>query len=168
MGVTIPRDMGTALVCAALLSGAAARWEPVWTTPLPFVAVTEATHWRNQSAAAVTITTFNAGGGSTVGLLSGDFSQPPKLQVLDAQYNWPNQASGRDLDGKPIILTAGGMLVPGHGTGEVALIDPSTGIQHAVSQPKEDYFYHQASMVGMISCREGKRADIKVLEKEAL
>ena len=54
-----------------------------------------------------------------------------------------------DWTWKPMILTAGGTLVPGHGTGEVALIDTSTGILHAVSQPKEDYFYHQASLIDM-------------------
>jgi hypothetical protein len=117
------------------------------------VAVTEIAHWRNVSP-AVTVTTFNAapGGGSTVGFLSDpitNFSQAPTLKVINSSYNWPNQASGVVFNEKNVVLAAGGFLVPGHGTGVVSFLDPASGTFQQVSEPKADFFYHQALLADM-------------------
>jgi len=125
----------------------------VWSMPLKGVAVAEVAHWSNASP-AVTVTTFNAapGASSTVGVLSDPatkFSSAPMLKVLNATINWPNQASGVVHNGKNVVLVADGFLVPGHGTGAVAFMDPASGTYEPVSKPKADFFYHQAVLADM-------------------
>ena len=124
----------------------------VWSMPFPQVAVVEAGVGGGRSP-FLTVTTFNPAphGGSTVGILpfGTNLSTPPQLTVLNSSFNWPNQASPVELLGKRVILAAGGFLVPTHDTGEVVLIDPSTGLVTPVARPKPEYFYHKAILQDM-------------------
>ena len=160
-------------IALASVSGTSLR--RVWTSPFPMAAVTEVVHWRNSSP-AVTVTTFNAvpGGGSTIGLLAGDFSTgPPNLTTFGSDFNWPNQASAVDFNDTRVILAAGGFLVPGHSTGHVQLINAASGAVHAISSPKAEYFYHCAMLVDMngdgapdVLAARAKEPTIKFWEKK--
>mmetsp|Transcript_32794 Transcript_32794/g.56066 ORF Transcript_32794/g.56066 Transcript_32794/m.56066 type:complete len:427 (-) Transcript_32794:63-1343(-) len=68
----------------------------------------------------------------------------PKLLTDD--MIWPNEARSvpYEIFSTQTIGTGDGFLVPGKSTGSVSIIPLDTGIPHAISTPKNGWFYHVA------------------------
>jgi hypothetical protein len=66
-----------------------------------------------------------------------------------APIRWPNEARLVDSHfvGKPMMIVAGGFLVPGKATGAITLIDPVTQESSALTQDKSGYFYHRTHLM---------------------
>ena len=122
------------------------------TIPVKHAAVTAVANvYPGSQGPALLVTTFAAFGSEPVStvsnLLAVSHGATASVQQLEDTTKWTNYIGMAPMEiGDSVVATAGGFLVPGHGTGTINLFDvsdPSAPKNTQVSTDKKNWFYHK-------------------------